>query len=859
MPRYRATLTDGRVVEFDAAQPPSEADIMAALGGSPSASAPTGVPEPDEPTSHPGLLSRAMGVINTVPKQLQQGVANAIDLAQGDVGWQEAGRRQLAALHPDSTVSGETVAEAAGMTPGLLRSAVGLGLDFITPMGLGATAASKLVTNPLARQLLANPVTAALKGTGKVAMAVPKVAETVENLQKPFVQFHGLDKFAMKNGLNAQEAFRLQESAKAAARSEGRQQAVHAFRGVDNVADRWAIANHLENPAQTPLTPELQAVADEVKTLLSTQADELEQAKLLDPTKRRANYFPQVREMDDIERALVADATKGVDKYTKQRRLTWAEHLATGKAVDPVEALATRLGSGREALRTSSFLDDVTKEFGQALNTPGTRRVNLRDLTLTEGQQKAMQQVAFPHEIAAALERGNVILNDPGQWKKTWIGLNRAFKTGVTTFNPAHHANNWQGNMYMMYLAGMPLKDIAKAYIGRSWHEVSDLLNAKAPRTLPIYGQTIGGKSTSTVGDAFEAAKKYNLFGSSEAALELERVTANKGAIGRAADNVRLQSSRYIEDPAKWALFKDQLRKGKTPEQAALHVKKFLFDYSELTDLERGLRDYGVVPFYAWMRKNIPLHLNQLIENPGRVRAAQLAYTAPGRLAGRPDEVLAQPDWLADEGYQPVDRALDNPVVNRLFGAPSGDGSPMVRLANPALDLNRLGSVGGFLKANLGPIPRAIAELSTGRDLRSGQKILGTDTGYAAASPLGTLATSLEMQTGIPMPRFGTEPTLEGKTVQPELAAYIMNQIPLPLVQYAQQIAGSPGETLGSQLETPMGRRFLNIALRTIGLTPRDLTTEQQMKAFELLVNGAVEKELKQDEIQQMGESLRQP
>lgn len=890
MPRYRATLSDGRVVEFTAETQPTEAEILAALepaAATPPLAAPAPttaatpappppmaaataavpgaeIPAPDELVSHPSLLSRTLGVINTIPKQLQQGAANVIDVAQGQIGLGEAGRRQLAALSPDSPVSGETVLQALEMNPGLARTVLGLGIDLATPLGLGATRAAKLVSNPIAREILANPVTAALKGTGRAALAVPGVAKGVEELQKPFVQFAGLEKFAGPGGLTAQEALRLQASAQAAARNVGVQQAVHAFKDVADAGDRWAIANYLSDPAKYPLRPELQSAAENIRQLLSEHADALEAAGLLDPAKRLTNYFPQVRTMDEAERAFVANATKGIDKFTKQRVLSWEEHLKTGKAVDPIEALATRLGSGHQALQTSEFLDTVAKDFGRAVGTEGTRPLNLRNLTLTEPQKEALTQVAFPHEIASALERGNVIFNDPEGWKKMIVGINRGFKTAVTTFNPAHHANNIQGNAYMMYLAGMSLKDIAKAYIGRGGKEVAQLLSAKAPEELPFASEKLGkGSSVETLGEAFHYANKYNLFGSSESALELQRAVGPKtGLVRSAADAIRLQSSRYIEDPAKWALFKDQLRKGVSPEQAALHVKKFMFDYSELTDFERGLRDYGVVPFYAWMRKNIPLHLDMLTTAPARLRKAQLIYAAPGRVLGQPENIIAQPAWLSEEGYQPVDRFVDSPAANQLLGPRPTDGTPMLRFANPALDINRLSSPGAFLKANLGPFPRMVAEMATQRDLRSGQQLFGTPTGYVAASPLGTLATAVEMKTGLPMPRFGTEPTIrQGKvtTIQPELAAYLMNQIPLPLVQYAQQIAGAPGETMGSQLETPKGRLFLNLGLRALGLTPRDLTTEQQIQTFKTLVNSAATRELKQEEIQQLGEALRRP
>jgi hypothetical protein len=54
-----------------------------------------------------------------------------------------------------------------------------------------------------------------------------------------------------------------------------------------------------------------------------------------------------------------------------------------------------------------------------------------------------------------------------------------------------------------------------------------------------------------------------------------------------------------------------------SPEHAAQSVKKYLFDYDELTDFEREVAR-NIIPFYTWMRKNIPLQLEAIVTDPGR-------------------------------------------------------------------------------------------------------------------------------------------------------------------------------------------------------------------------------------------------
>jgi hypothetical protein len=55
--------------------------------------------------------------------------------------------------------------------------------------------------------------------------------------------------------------------------------------------------------------------------------------------------------------------------------------------------------------------------------------------------------------------------------------------------------------------------------------------------------------------------------------------------------------------------------RGKSAEEAALSVKKYLFDYGDLTRFERVFVKRAM-PFYTWTRKNIPLQLESLWKTP---------------------------------------------------------------------------------------------------------------------------------------------------------------------------------------------------------------------------------------------------
>jgi len=65
-------------------------------------------------------------------------------------------------------------------------------------------------------------------------------------------------------------------------------------------------------------------------------------------------------------------------------------------------------------------------------------------------------------------------------------------------------------------------------------------------------------------------------------------------------------------------LFIKHIRRGLTPEDAAMRVKKFLFDYSNLAPAEKAFFR-RVIPFWTFFRRNVPLQVETLLTNPGRI------------------------------------------------------------------------------------------------------------------------------------------------------------------------------------------------------------------------------------------------
>ena len=82
-----------------------------------------------------------------------------------------------------------------------------------------------------------------------------------------------------------------------------------------------------------------------------------------------------------------------------------------------------------------------------------------------------------------------------------------------------------------------------------------------------------------------------------------------------------------IENIQRVNIFLSFVDQGKSFEEAAEGVNKFLFDYGDLTDVEKNIFK-RVIPFYTFMRKNIPLMLEKMfIEQPNTFNTLNKAIT----------------------------------------------------------------------------------------------------------------------------------------------------------------------------------------------------------------------------------------
>ena len=208
------------------------------------------------------------------------------------------------------------------------------------------------------------------------------------------------------------------------------------------------------------------------------------------------------------------------------------------------------------------------------------------------------------------------------------------------------------------------------------------------------------------------------------------------------------KATRLNDNVARVAGVIDNLKKGMSLEEAVGATKKVLFDYNDLTPFEKKFMK-RVVPFYTWMRKNIPLQVEMLLKQPGKYSTT---YKAMHDI-GTPEDTEV-PSFISQQGGLKIE-GKDGKARYIIPNLPFADLSKLP--INPEQTRELLGSVN--------PALRVIPEMSLNRAFFSGQP-LENYGGELQKIPLGHLLTKLGVkEEDIPL-------------INKRYLGYMLNQIP---------------------------------------------------------------------------------
>ena len=285
-------------------------------------------------------------------------------------------------------------------------------------------------------------------------------------------------------------------------------------------------------------------------------------------------------------------------------------------------AYAKRALGSAKAVTSKEFFDSV-KQFAISDGT---------DIVAVPVKVKSLDGLKFAPDVARQIDQyyTKVKPEELGKALKAFDSVQNWWKAQAL-LGPSYHTRNFVGNMWNNFLAGIVdprvYVDAGKLQqgksieftddIGRMWNNDRIIKAAKQSGVINDgwYAKDIDVALTSDIaGGSWNPLKQnFGLF------------RANR-ALGTASEN-----------NARIAHFISKLREGDTIENAAASVKKYLFDYGELTEIEKGVFK-RLIPFYTWTRKNIPLQMKKLFQEPEKFAAISKATKAIESGVEKPDE-----------------------------------------------------------------------------------------------------------------------------------------------------------------------------------------------------------------------------
>lgn len=408
-----------------------------------------------------------------------------------------------------------------------------------------------------------------------------------------------------------------------------------------------------------------------------------------------------------VEAALereVATMNTFVERYRKrtgaaigrESKREWEIHRRYNRASDAID----------EALKIQAKYKTTAMELKPALVEKGRNLTGFEPLGI-----RGLEDYMMPSYIAKEFQHAANGLKDIGDMRKLWRRwVNGPWKTWATVYYPGFHARNNMGAWFNNWLGGVNETD----YIFS--HRISRALSAKANK---YNDYTIGGNKIFVPDDYTNAAGLREALGK----LDNEPVTWTElgnymGANGIHASNSqefadimtaseKMRRDATIKKPykehrirkrtaavpksyargARWAAeTTENFHRRAAMVRGLLHTpadgvaaRGFVMmrhgDYTELTDFENYIKD--LLPFYKWLRTNLPFQFHQLTQAPGKqlavLKARDIGYTIEGKNPS--DERRKLPDWMEDEFAIPLGKfgKGDDGLMHLVLDLPMSD------------------------------------------------------------------------------------------------------------------------------------------------------------------------------------------
>ena len=192
--------------------------------------------------------------------------------------------------------------------------------------------------------------------------------------------------------------------------------------------------------------------------------------------------------------------------------------------------------------------------------------------------------------------------------------------------SPSYHLRNFAGNIWNNFIAG-----VNPFYYGKAL--AIQMGNLKDPATLKLIDEA---KKLGVLNEGWYAKDIAEEVIQRVDSVGKWRKTLNPLSMQNAVFKLNRKVGTGVENNARLSHYLSKLDGGMSPEQAAQSVKKYLFDYGDLTKFEQSTLKRAA-PFYTWTRKNIPIQLEGILTQPAK-------YALPHKIINRIEAGVEVPD-----------------------------------------------------------------------------------------------------------------------------------------------------------------------------------------------------------------------
>ncbi len=430
-----------------------------------------------------------------------------------------------------------------------------------------------------------------------------------------------------------------------------------AILNASETGDMTKVAN-LSTDAVKYAGDDIKFYEDLIKTEQAAGLDTADITRVIDPDTQLTRsqlldvekYVPHVSAKHDTFSSKVKKLLTGNRGFQQGRTIAGTiDEINAAKGTtffmdDPAVLKMMRLRWSNQAMLGDRAVAKAGEQFGTLIGKPpkGSKgRFDVNGNPIPD-DWVTIKDHAFPPGIGKPLMAQYQLLKSPkatGDIIKVYDEVQNWWKKYSLASRPAWHTRNAFSNFWNNYFLGGLTNPVAYGEAAAIQKAMQIEKGSIVSRLDAITGAdkvdpnfVVSGTGM-TRQEIFDEAINRGVYEAGMYGQDLGEAALKQSNIPGATDwkgiNKAFAAGKAVENNARLALFIDSIRKGtkgvkgRVPvsedvlDKAAMNVRGTLFDYSDLSDVERRYMK-RLMPFYTWTRKNIPAQLAGLVKRPDR-------------------------------------------------------------------------------------------------------------------------------------------------------------------------------------------------------------------------------------------------